>query len=428
MHRLIPSLLAAAVSLGALLFHASAAELSVEVLKERQKAMRRAVEIAQPATVGIVFPQSSEAGSGVIVSEEGLILTAAHVSGRSGRDVTVILPSGERLPGKTLGAYRSLDAGMIQIQAEKRQFPSVALGDSSALETGQWCLALGHPGGFLKERPAPVRLGRVLDENVNGFILTDSTLVAGDSGGPLLDIEGRLLGIHSSIGYDLAENRHVPIHVFREHWDLMLSGQMQGRLFDWLRRDVPYLGVIVEPSRPDEPGALVRQVVPGSPADEAGLQPDDRILRVDGRELTQGSQLAQIIRGRQSGDTLVLNVSTPGSGVRDLRVSLKSRHDRQDALEDRAQEGPDEPGFLGVRLEREGRFVVIKDLLPGSPGERAGLRRGDTIIQYDALPMNALEEFVLYVEHLSSGDKLTLVVEREGELHLRAITLGSRPK
>lgn len=168
------------LSVAVLSLASACAELTLETLRKRQEQMRTTIRTAMPSVVGIEFPNAGDgSGSGVIVSADGLILTAAHVSGESNRDITVIMLGGERLPGKTLGAYRSLDAGMIQVEVNNRSFPHVPLGDATALEQGQWCLAIGHPGGFVKDRTPPVRLGRLLSLEENGFLLTDSTLVGG---------------------------------------------------------------------------------------------------------------------------------------------------------------------------------------------------------------------------------------------------------
>ncbi len=422
--------LAIVASLGTLL-HSGQAELTLEVLKEREQQMRATVRSAHPATVGIEFPQSAGAGSGVLVSEDGLVLTAAHVTGESGRDVTIILAGGERLPGKTLGAFRSLDASMIQITAENRKFPTVPLGESAALEIGQWCLAIGHPGGFHRERPAPVRLGRILNKNAHGFLLTDSTLVGGDSGGPLLDLQGRLIGIHSSIGNDLAENRHVPIDVFRQHWDSMKSGRVEGELLGWIRGNSAFLGVVLETEGAPETGALIRQVVPGSPAEEAGLDAGDLVMRIDGEELASGLELIKIIRDKDPGDSLTLQIATPGAEPRELTVELKSYREFRDELEglrDQTEDEPRAPGFLGVLLSREGRSVVVDQLVEGSPAEEAGLKEGDAVLQYDDHPMRELDDFIRYVGRKSPGDSLRLLIERDDDLKRLTATLGQRPE
>ena len=303
----------------------ASAELTLEKLRERQKQMRTTARVAMPAVVGIEFPNTGGSGSGVFVSEDGLVLTAAHVSGESGRDVTVIMLGGERLPGKTLGAYRSLDAGMIQVQVKNRSFPHVPLGDTAALKQGQWCLSMGHPGGFVKERTPPLRLGRLLSLDENGFLLTDSTLVGGDSGGPLLGLEGRLIGIHSSIGISLAENRHVPISTFKDQWKLMKAGEIAGQLYDWNRREHGFLGVQIDPlSAP----ADILSVIEGSPAQTAGIRMGDRIITLDGKPVRHASSFLQRLENFKPNDEVTLKIHRADSGTTEaLAVKLKHRRD-----------------------------------------------------------------------------------------------------
>lgn len=312
------------ILLGALCLQMSVqAELNLETLQKRQAQMRATVKAALPAVVGIEFPTGG-AGSGVIVGETGLILTAAHVSGASGRDVSVILAGGERLPGKTLGAYRSLDAGMIQILAEDRRFPTVPLGDSDRLLHGQWCLALGHPGGFVKGRSAPVRLGRLLSLDENGFLMTDSTLVGGDSGGPLLDLEGRLIGIHSSIGFSLSENRHVPLRAFRDQWETMTDGEVVGKLFDGKHREVGFLGIEIDPQAPQ---AKVRSVIEKSPASQSGLRVGDLMLKLNGKPLRGGRHFLQSMRRYEPKEVVMIEIKRGENPPIELEVRLAFRSD-----------------------------------------------------------------------------------------------------
>ncbi len=171
-------------------------------------------------TVGVRIGSSN--GSGVIVSEDGLVMTAGHVVGKPGQDVTFFLPNGKQAKGKTLGVFKTLDAGLMKITgASKCQFAQK--GNPADLQVGAWCIAVGHPLGYQQKRPPVIRVGRILRiaENV---IQTDCPLVGGDSGGPLFDLEGKVIGINSRIGGSMQQNFHVPLAVYLEHWDRLVKG------------------------------------------------------------------------------------------------------------------------------------------------------------------------------------------------------------
>src|SRR5690606_1520398 len=120
----------------------------------------------------------------------------------------------------------SIDSGLMEI-TDQGDFPAVEMGDSSKLKRGQWVLALGHPGGFESGRRPVLRLGRILDVE-DDAIRTDCTLVGGDSGGPLFDMQGRVIAIHSRIGGPLTANIHVPVNVYKENWDRLAAGEAWG--------------------------------------------------------------------------------------------------------------------------------------------------------------------------------------------------------
>jgi len=173
-------------------------------LRELQAAEKRTREVAERlvgATVCVA--RGGASGSGVIVSEDGLILTAAHVIPGPGTECTVTLADGRRAKAKALGCDPSRDAGMVRI-TDAGKWPFVEMGRSADLKLGQWCLATGHPGGLVAGRKAPLRLGRILangkGEAMHSGILTDATVCPGDSGGPLFDLEGKVIGIHTNIG------------------------------------------------------------------------------------------------------------------------------------------------------------------------------------------------------------------------------------
>ena len=177
------------------------------------------------ATVGIVIPGGSM-GSGVIISEDGLILTAAHVLPEAGGEVVIVLADGRQVAGKALGVNRGVDSGMAQITepiAEGDKYPTAPVADSDTIWEGDWCIAFGHGGGVQTDRPAPMRLGRMLhitsDTTPIRWLTTDCTVISGDSGGPLFDLEGNVIGIHSNIGMSVLVNRHVPISAYHAQWD-----------------------------------------------------------------------------------------------------------------------------------------------------------------------------------------------------------------
>ena len=140
----------------------------------------------------------------------------------------MIFPDGRRAAAKALGANFSRDSGLAKI-TEAGKWPHVEMGHSDDIKPGAWCLALGNPGGIQQGRTPPIRLGRVLNAGKDArFLVTDATVISGDSGGPLFDLEGRVIGIHSNIGTNVTQNQHVPIDVYRQQWNDLVAGKTFG--------------------------------------------------------------------------------------------------------------------------------------------------------------------------------------------------------
>ena len=198
---------------------------TVEELRAIEKHVQKVLDKVMPAVVGLRVGPGQ--GSGVIVKEDGFILTAGHVSGTPNQNAQVVMPNGKVHKGKSLGKNGGIDSGMMKILDEGK-YPHLEMGKSSDLKVGQWVVAIGHPGGFRPNRTPVVRVGRILV--VNQFLIrTDCTLVGGDSGGPLFDMQGRVIGIHSRIGgLAITENIHVPIDTFVQTWDKLAKGEAWG--------------------------------------------------------------------------------------------------------------------------------------------------------------------------------------------------------
>ena len=291
-------------------------------VKQREQQAKLAVKRVMPATVcvtdGIGF------GSGVVVSEDGYVLTAGHVLLTDGKELSLIFPDGRKVKAKRLGKNLNADAGMIKI-VENGKWPCVELGDTASIKRGDWCIALGHSGGYVLGRRPPVRMGRVLHSNERRLV-TDCALVGGDSGGPLIDLNGQLIGIHSSIGGSIAENRHVAIHVFQDDWDKLARGQTWGDLAE-LEKPLPNGPVLGVRLNKDVDGrAEVLSVSTGSAAEKAGIQAGDVIVSFDNEPIVDWQHLIDAIADKQTEDKVRLKVQREKIFV-DLTVQLSRRDD-----------------------------------------------------------------------------------------------------
>ncbi|HEX4611765.1 MAG TPA: trypsin-like peptidase domain-containing protein [Urbifossiella sp.] len=304
----------------------TSAPANVEDLRALEAVTKKVVEKCTPATVGVMIGMG--AGSGVIVSEDGLVLTAAHVSGEPGKDCTLILPDGTRVKGKTLGTNDKLDSGMIKIvdksKAKDGKWPFLPTAKSADLKKGQWVVSLGHPGGWRPGRQPVARLGQVI-ESQKDLIRTNCTLVGGDSGGPLFDLDGNVIGIHSRIGFTLAHNIHVPLDGFKAEWAQLTSGVAIGKA---AKTNPTYFGAsFVDESGNDVKGAKgpeITQVVDDSPAGEAGLRVGDEITSFDGTDVEAAEDVRRLLRRRKPGDEVEVVVQRGTRSVT-LTVTLTRR-------------------------------------------------------------------------------------------------------
>lgn len=312
-----------------ILFLSSHSALRAQSLVEVENKVGELVEENQKAVVGIDW-----GGSGVIVSADGLILTAAHVVNGRSRNCAIQMPDGRVLRARKLGLNANRDAAMVQLIDEGPwPFAEVRFKPMSPAE---WVVAMGHPQGFNEKRKPPVRFGRVIKPHRNalgplGFMMTDCTITGGDSGGPLFDLEGKVVGIHSFVASSLFENFHVPMTVFQRDWDKMYQGERWGDLSAMDTRppnpaqihETPYLGVILDPEFPDS--AVIKEVKNASPADNSGMKAKDKIIAIDGIEIDKVDKVREIISEAKIGDEIILKILRDNENEFEIKTAL-SKH------------------------------------------------------------------------------------------------------
>jgi serine protease Do len=277
-------------------------------IEEIQKALISALQKARDATVCIDIGDGS--GSGVIISADGLVLTAAHVSTGVGKDVTVIMEDGRKLKAETLGLVADVDAAMVKI-TEKGPFPFAPVDRDGTSQLGDWVFSLGHSGGFDKERGSVVRLGRLV-RIANSTIQTDCALIGGDSGGPLFDMSGKVIGIHSRVGEQLQVNMHVPLKEFVNNWEGMLRSEFigEGPFAQKPEKGSGLLGVATEARTAG--GLKVLKVGRETPAEQAGIKEGDVLLKFNGTALEKREQLQDLIKEMAAGDKVEIEALRGG--------------------------------------------------------------------------------------------------------------------
>ncbi|MFO1441406.1 MAG: trypsin-like peptidase domain-containing protein [Verrucomicrobiaceae bacterium] len=286
-----------------------APKLDIETLLSIQGNVQKLLPQVRPALVAI--QTGGGTASGVIISPTGLILTAAHVVGKPGRDIRVVLEDGSTTTAKSLGLDQATDAALAQLKDRGKPWPSVNLSrEVVKAQPGEWCFALGHPGGFDKARGAVLRVGKIIKQTANS-LHSDCVLMGGDSGGPLFNLAGEVIGIHSQIWEGRDQNVHVSMAPFLRSWDAMQASQV---IKVWGVGAGGYLGVATRMT--DEVELEVADVIDGSPAHQAGVRVGDVILELNGDAMTDQQQFTAAIKAKAAGDTVKLK----------LRSEAKERH------------------------------------------------------------------------------------------------------
>lgn len=364
-------------------------------------------------------------GSGFIISPNGYILTNAHVVSNANK-ITVKLTDRREFDGKVIGVDERTDVAVIKINA-KGNLPVVRLGDSNALRPGQWVLAIGSPFGFENTVTAGVvsATARALGQgSYVPFIQTDVAVNPGNSGGPLFNLAGQVVGINSEIysqsGAYEGISFAIPINVARNIADQLIQtghvvrGRIGVTIQDVTAATAENLGL----DRPH--GAAVASVESGGPADKAGIEPLDIILSVNGEQVGSSDQLPSMIAQIRPGQVAHLEVWRD-KGLRQVDVKVG---ELKETSETAGNARPGEQGGaatanrvgLSVRtltaaekaeLKTPGSVVVVDS---SGPAAEAGIRSGDVIISINRAPISSVEEFQKAIR--SGNQDWTLLIQR----------------
>jgi len=275
-----------------------------------------------PETLPPDHPDVPSEGSGVIINEDGFILTNQHVV-EGATDIVVNFSDGRKYEAKVLGSDARDDLALIKIEPEGK-LPVAPLGDSDQIQAGQWVMAMGNPLGFEYSVTVGVISGTersLPSSNFGDFIQTDAAIYPGNSGGPLVNLAGEVIGINTAVIPDTNLGFAVPINTAKQ---ILPQLQTRGKVVRG------YLGVSIAdvdeastaPQGVDQ-GAYVEEVFPDSPAQAAGLQAGDVITAVDGKEVRTKQELTNAVTSTSPGTTVTLNVMRAGNR-QEIPVTLGS--------------------------------------------------------------------------------------------------------
>jgi serine protease Do len=284
---------------------------SLAELKDLNDKVKALVAKVRPAVVQV------SGGSGVVVSADGLVMSVAHVGSRAGRPVTFSFPDGRRARGITLGNDKMGDAGLMRI-TDKGKWPHVDMAKPEDIKLGEWCVALSYPISFdLQNRHPSVRLGRVYRHSALD-IGTDCTIMGGDSGGPVFDMRGHVIGISSTCGNSVLENHHVPVDRFQRVWDRLLASEDLDEL------EPGHGAILGVTSDLNSDEARLGAVAPKGPAGKAGVKVGDVVTKFEGKAIHNFDELMAEIRQRKPGDKVEVEFQR-GETVQKISVTLAKK-------------------------------------------------------------------------------------------------------
>ncbi len=413
----------------------------LQILEEIQEAISKLAEHVTPTVVGVsairqlsspgTLPRQGRfkvpgAGSGVVIHEDGYIVTNNHVI-NNGVEAEVHFSDQSTFVAKIVAQDPDTDLALLKVETD-RKLPSAAFGDSGAVKVGQWVLAVGNPFGLDRTVTLGVVSG-IGRENMNlsryeNFIQTDASINPGNSGGPLFNLRGEVIGINTAI-----------IN-FAQGIGFAIPSNMASRIIDQLKTGGKvvrgWLGVGIQPLTPqlaekfgvpDGKGVLVNEVFAGDPADQAGLKSGDIITRIGNERLESPNQLSRVVAGFSPDDTVMVHVIRDGSSLQ-LPVLLGAKEEKPvvASLPQTAAEvdlGIDVSPMTEELAEEfsldQTTGILVVRVVRGSVAYAEGLRKGDIIQEVNRAAVPTMREFRRILKEVQAGETILLRILRESK-------------
>jgi serine protease Do len=370
---------------------------------------------------------SKSLGSGFILSRDGYVLTNYHVI-KDANEIIVRLSDRRELVAELVGSDARSDIALLKIEGD--DLPVVQIGDSDELKVGEWVLAIGSPFGFDYSVTAGIvsAKGRNLPrENYVPFIQTDVAINPGNSGGPLFNLDGKVIGINSQIysrtGGFMGLSFAIPINmVMNVIEQIKESGHVARGWLGVLIQDVTR--ELAESFGMEKPrGALVAKVLPGSPAEKAGFQVGDVVVKFDGKKIVKSSNLPPVVGMTPVGKNVDVDILRNGK-IKKLSVNLGELPEEDEKVASIEEPKTSEDNKLNITvsdltqaqrdsLEIKENGVLVNNVHSG-PARKAGVRRGDVILMINNTDVKSTNHFKEIVEDLPSGKSVPLLVQRRG--------------
>ncbi len=368
-------------------------------------------------------------GSGFVMSREGYILTNNHVV-EDADQIKVKLANGKEYDGKVVGRDPKTDLALVKVEGSSDLHP-LKLGNSDDLEVGSWVVAIGSPFGLEQTVTAGIvsAKGRVIGSGpYDNFIQTDASINPGNSGGPLINMKGEVIGINTAIiasgqGIGFA----IPINMAKE-----IAPQLQEK--GHVTRG--WLGVSIQEVTPalaksfdlkEKKGALVAQVVSGSPAEKAGIEQGDVIVEFDGKEVADSKDLPRLVASTPVWKPVSIKLWRNGK-VLDRQVKVGEMQEKVEMTKAPFQKSlgitvqnltPEIAKGLGLKKDTG---VVVTRVEPGSPAADAGIQTGDVIREVNRTSVKDVEDFIQKIEKAKVQDNILLSLQRGQNNLFAAIT------